>query len=308
MKNKYTLILIPPDHGPARQLQMTRKGKRLLLSGLCSIGLILGGLFAGTLYLASTVGTLETQLAQMEELKQDNLAKEQEIARLKAESLQVAQDISQIQELELKLMSILSLDPSNSSSLSPISAQSKDTNQSLSRGMFSGSTQTLISDPAQISHELSRLQAYYNLALEYQEQIERIPSILPLKEVTEIASEFGYRRNPFGGYSKEFHSGVDLPCNYGTEVYATASGVVSYAGYDRVYGYKLEIDHGNGIETIYAHNSRLLVKKGTQVKKGDLIAYSGNSGRSTGAHLHYGARVNGEYVDPLKFTDFTKEQ
>lgn len=308
MKNKYTFLMIPPDHGPTRQFQVTRKGKRLVITGLCSLGLLVGGLFAYNLYLSSTVSSQKAQIAAIEQLKQENLAKDQEIARLKEESLQVAQDISQIQELELKLTSILKIDPSESPSFSTTSNKTSASSE-VSRGATTPFTaQTVISDPEQISQELSLLKDYYNLAVEYQEKIERTPSILPLKVESAIASEFGYRKNPFGGWSKEFHNGVDFPCNYGTEIYATAAGVVTVSKFDRVYGRLIEIDHGNGLETIYGHNSRLLVEVGDQVEKGELIAYSGNSGRSTGAHLHYGARLNGTTVDPLQFTDYTKEQ
>lgn len=308
MKNKYTFLMIPPDHGPTRQFQVTLKGRRLVITGLCSLGLLVISLFSYTLYLSHTVGSQQAQLAAMVQLEQENEVKDQEIARLKEESLQVTQDISQIQELELKLMSILNLDPSETPSFSTTGTKSTASAE-LSRGEATPfASQAVISDPEQISHELNLLQDYYNLALAYQEEIEHTPSLAPLKIPLTVASEFGYRRNPFGGYSKEFHNGVDFPCDYGTEVYATAAGVVSVSGYDRVYGYLIEIDHGNGIETIYGHNSRLLAKVGDKVAKGDLIAYSGNSGRSTGSHLHYGARVNGKTVDPLQFTDFTKEQ
>jgi murein DD-endopeptidase MepM/ murein hydrolase activator NlpD len=88
--------------------------------------------------------------------------------------------------------------------------------------------------------------------------------------------------------SKEFHHGIDIGCGYGTPVLATAAGVVIYVGSDPVYGQRVDLDHGHGIVTFYGHNSRLMVKIGDQVRKRDLIAYSGNSGRSTGAHLHYG--------------------
>ncbi|MGE4273839.1 MAG: peptidoglycan DD-metalloendopeptidase family protein [Desulfitobacterium sp.] len=308
MKNKYTLLMIPPDHGQTKQFQVTRKGRQLIISGLCSICLLFVGMFSFNLYLSKTVDAQEAQLAAVEELKQENLAKDQEIAQLKAQSQQVVKDIATMQELELRLTSILKIDPAKSSAFSTTSNTSI-ASSTLSRGSTTPTTPApTISDPEQISRELKLLENYYALAVENQEEIDHTPSILPLKVDFDIASEFGYRRNPFGGWSKEFHNGVDMPCDYGTEVYATASGVVTVSTYDRVYGRVLEIDHGQGIETIYAHNSRLLFKEGDKIEKGELIAYSGNSGRSTGSHLHYGARINGVTVDPLQFTDFTKEQ
>ncbi|AGA70549.1 metalloendopeptidase-like membrane protein [Desulfitobacterium dichloroeliminans LMG P-21439] len=308
MKNKYTFLMIPPDHGPTKQFQVTHKGKQLIISGICTLSLLFVGMFSFNLYLSKTVDSQEAQLAAIEELKQENLAKDQEIAQLKAQSQQVVKDMATMQELELRLTSILKIDPAESSTFST-TGNTLSASSTISRGAPAPTTPApTISDPQQISRELKLLENYYALAVEHQEEIDRTPSILPLKVDFDIASEFGYRRNPFGGWSKEFHNGVDMPCDYGTEVYATASGIVTVSTFDRVYGRLIEIDHGRGVETIYAHNSRLLVKVGDKIEKGELIAYSGNSGRSTGSHLHYGARINGVTVDPLQFTDFTKEQ
>ena len=94
---------------------------------------------------------------------------------------------------------------------------------------------------------------------------------------------------------------MDFSTRRGAKVYATADGVVTMAKYDGGYGLTVEIDHGNGIVTRYAHNAKLLVRKGQRVKRGDVIAYVGNSGRSTAPHLHYEVRVNGVPRDPLKF-------
>jgi murein DD-endopeptidase MepM/ murein hydrolase activator NlpD len=147
------------------------------------------------------------------------------------------------------------------------------------------------------------LQLICDTAMNNADDLAHIPSILPLKGSTYVTSPYGYRRNPFGGRSSEFHDGVDFSCGYGTPVYATADGVVSFAGWDPGYGRKVVINHGNGIITFYGHNSRLVVGTGSHGKKGDLIAYSGNTGRSSGPHLHYGAYVNGQSINPLTFTN-----
>lgn len=126
------------------------------------------------------------------------------------------------------------------------------------------------------------------------------PSILPVKN-TYVTSPYGWRRNPFGRNASEFHRGVDLKASYGTSVYATGKGTVIFAGYDSIYGRLVVIDHGYGITTKYAHNSRLLVKKGDKVVRGDKIAKSGSTGRSSGPHVHYGVLLNGETQNPLTF-------
>ncbi len=113
-----------------------------------------------------------------------------------------------------------------------------------------------------------------------------------------VSSYFGYRSDPFTGKVK-YHSGVDIAVNYGTNVYASGAGKVYATGYDEAgYGYYVMVEHGNGYVSLYGHLSKILVSTGQQVSKGQVIALSGNSGRSTGPHLHAELRRNGERVSP----------
>ena len=114
-------------------------------------------------------------------------------------------------------------------------------------------------------------------------------------------SEYGVRGNPFGGTSMEFHNAVDIPVNSGTRVKATGGGVVEFAGWRGNYGYLVILNHGYGIQTYYAHNSRLLVQVGDEVSRGDAIAQAGSTGRSTGPHVHYEVRLNGAEQNPRDF-------
>ena len=98
------------------------------------------------------------------------------------------------------------------------------------------------------------------------------------------------------------HNGIDISAPVGTAIYAADNGIVTYAAYNNGgYGYMIQIDHGEGIMTYYAHCNELLVEEGAVVKKGDLIARVGNTGRSTGAHLHFEVRVNGTPADPSAY-------
>jgi len=115
-----------------------------------------------------------------------------------------------------------------------------------------------------------------------------------------ITSKFGMRFHPVLKYSR-LHTGVDFGVPTGTPVYAVQSGTVVMAGWKGGYGYTVVINHGNGIATLYAHNSRIPVRAGQHVKQGQPIAYSGSTGLSTGPHLHFEVRVNGTPVDPLKW-------
>jgi murein DD-endopeptidase MepM/ murein hydrolase activator NlpD len=131
------------------------------------------------------------------------------------------------------------------------------------------------------------------------DELAHIPSVRPV-DVGYISSYFGKRPDPFTG-RMSIHEGLDFSARRGSKVYATADGTVCHAGYDRGYGYTIEIDHGNGIVTKYAHNDKLLVRKGQKIKRGDVVAYLGNSGRSTAPHLHYEVRINGAPQNPLNY-------
>jgi murein DD-endopeptidase MepM/ murein hydrolase activator NlpD len=115
-----------------------------------------------------------------------------------------------------------------------------------------------------------------------------------------ISSYFGERQDPFTG-EEAIHKGVDFAGNLGDEVVAVAAGVVTWAGVHTGYGKLIEISHGNGFTTRYAHNSRALVAVGDTVTRGEPIALMGSSGRSTGPHVHFEVLRNGRQVDPLTF-------
>ena len=126
-----------------------------------------------------------------------------------------------------------------------------------------------------------------------------VPIAAPL-ESYDIGSPFGARGDPINGHSA-FHTGVDLLAPYMTPVYATAAGVVSYSGYRDDYGKVVEIDHGNGLSTRYAHLHRQTVSVGQHVSAHTQIGFLGSTGRATGPHVHYEVLVNGEPQDPAKF-------
>jgi murein DD-endopeptidase MepM/ murein hydrolase activator NlpD len=114
-----------------------------------------------------------------------------------------------------------------------------------------------------------------------------------------LSSYFGYRNDPFTG-KREHHNGVDFAGKLGSDIIAVAAGVVTWSGDRYGYGNMVEIDHGNGYVTRYAHNQKNLVKVGDKIAKGQLIAKMGSSGRSTGPHVHFEVLRNGRVVDPLK--------
>ncbi len=131
--------------------------------------------------------------------------------------------------------------------------------------------------------------------------LEGIPQFMPADKGS-ISSGFGYRRDPFNG-GGAMHSGLDFRAPYGSPIYAAADGVISYVGYKGGYGKTVEISHGNGLMTRYAHMSRYSAQVGQRVAAGRLIGAIGSTGRSTGPHLHFEVRVNNRAVNPRPFLE-----
>lgn len=150
------------------------------------------------------------------------------------------------------------------------------------------------------------------LAQNKEKMIAAIPAIQPvsLKDFTRISDYFGYRSDPFTG-KRRMHEGMDFTGPEGADIFATGDGVVIEAGYS-IYGYgnKIVVDHGYGYKTVYAHLQKLHVNVGQKVKRGDIIGALGNTGRSTGVHLHYEVRLHNKKVNPINyyFNDMTDEE
>lgn len=136
--------------------------------------------------------------------------------------------------------------------------------------------------------------------LENNEKLRRTtPSITPVAEGY-ITSKFEWRMDPFTGKMK-FHEGIDIVSAKGTPIFATADGIVKFSGWKVGYGLTVEIDHGNGFVTVYAHNEKNLVITGQRVRRGDVIALMGATGKASGVHVHYEVRLFGKPVNPLLY-------
>ena len=142
------------------------------------------------------------------------------------------------------------------------------------------------------SKSLSELKAWVN---EVRQRYSATPSRWPL--YGRIASRFGYRLYPWRG----FHTGIDISGRYGAPVMVTADGVVTFIGWRQGYGKTVIVQHSQGTTTLYAHNSRFAVKRGQKVNKGQVICYVGNTGYTTGPHLHYEIRKASRAVNPISY-------
>ncbi|NLT93989.1 MAG: M23 family metallopeptidase [Clostridia bacterium] len=142
---------------------------------------------------------------------------------------------------------------------------------------------------------LAKLEEDVKERLDY---LDAVPNAWPVNG--RITDKYGWRKNPFNKKKLEFHEGLDIAASYGTPVKAAGGGKVIFAGWKPAYGNTVVIKHGYGYVSKYAHNSKINVKVGQVVKRGDIIARVGSTGRSTGPHVDFRIQYNGVWIDPLK--------
>ncbi|WP_085536980.1 M23 family metallopeptidase [Massilibacteroides vaginae] len=163
----------------------------------------------------------------------------------------------------------------------------------------------------QLYIQSNSLEELINIGKTQEERLMCIPAIQPIsnKDLTRTASGYGMRIDPIYR-TRRFHSGMDFSAKTGTDIYATGNGVVTFSGWRQGYGNCLIIDHGFGYQTLYGHMQKFKARVGQKVKRGEIIGYVGNTGKSTGPHLHYEVIVRGRHDNPSKyyFMDLTPEE
>lgn len=292
-RQKYINIMVIPDSN--RQIKTIKLSIPLLKAvSTVVVALILTATIS-LVYFSKTTAHLYTvilekdrQIAQLTQMKEEQ---DKKIAALNKNAQMVNEKIKNLTELEEKIRRMVGL-------ASPTTSRGNVTRALPSDNTISYDTQTtteLLSEIDQKTEDFKDLISKVEARLNY---LAALPSAYPVYGT--ITSPFGMRKNPFG-YGYEFHPGIDISVPIGTPVKAAGKGVVVYAGWLAGYGKAVIIDHGYGIESVYGHNSQILVKVGQTVNRGDVIAKSGNTGRSTGPHVHFEIRVNGSPVNPMKY-------
>ncbi len=178
--------------------------------------------------------------------------------------------------------------------------------------IVTNTTQKLDLITSQLYVQSKSFDEVFALAKRKEDLLASIPAIQPVsnKDLRRIGSYFGYRTDPFYKVTK-FHEGIDFTATVGTDIYATGDGVVTMVERSRGgYGNCITINHGFGYETVYAHLSKMNVRRGEKIKRGHVIGHVGNTGKSTSPHLHYEVRKGGKAIDPINFffNDITPEQ
>ena len=294
MKNRF-IITISDIHG-SKQYSVHEIVKKVILFTLLALLLIGVATFLYIKFLNGKVDTLREETASFKEemlhLKtiSDTLSKENE--RLNALKQQLAIRIEESTEKLESMKShlreveeIIGIGPDINASHADRIQQAKEHEEETKKKLV-----------ANIQNEVRKEKV---TAIQKALLLNSIPNGKPLN-YRRIASPFGYRIHPVT-HKNTFHAGLDLPANYGTPIYAPASGVVVYAAKKGAYGNFILITHSYGFKTAYGHLSKFAVKSGDYVTKGQKIAYVGSTGRSTGPHLHYEIRYLTKWVDPKPF-------
>jgi murein DD-endopeptidase MepM/ murein hydrolase activator NlpD len=305
MTHRYSLIFLGKSGSTMRQFHCSRPRlftyTALLLCLLCILGYSLFDYISLRNSISGRHG-LERDLAlQTEEV----LHQREQIQSFAKEINDLKERLLQLDRFEKRIRVVANIDgEENGEGLFGVGGSTpEDLNPEIE---LTQRHQSLMKDMHQQISQLDKAadNQQYNLeslldSLEAQKNLlAHTPAIRPARGW--ITSDFGYRQSPFTGH-REFHKGLDIANRKGTKILAAADGVVTYMGPRGFFGNLMIIDHGHGITTRYAHLEKTFFNKGDHVSRGKTIALMGNTGRSTGAHLHYEVRLNGVPVNPSKY-------
>ncbi|KAB8186312.1 peptidoglycan DD-metalloendopeptidase family protein [Lysobacter maris] len=265
--------------------------------GLCASLLLATGLGVGLGAGVAMTATLRVQVAdQQAQIEDTRREAQREINALAARLGELQAEANRLNALGERLTRIGQLQDGEFDFEKPVGVGGAGPVEDISKPELDEGLQQLDAQFEAAGQQLSVLEA---LLFSRQLDLNAVPSRSPVAR-SYITSGFGYRADPFRG-GRALHKGIDFDANTGDPVFAVADGVISYSGVRSGYGKVVEIDHGNGYVTRYAHNSRLSRKVGELVRAGQEIAKAGSTGRSTGAHVHFEVWENGRVVNPRNF-------
>lgn len=284
MRERFLVNVVAPDGRAAIRLALSRRTVRLFLGGLLAL---LVGLIAAN---AWHVHTLEVQAD----------VQRQEIDAIDRQTAALAGQVRELQRQNSTIRRQIGVPVPKA-----VSTHADRVGTKAELGVVMARVAQLQRDSQSLQNEQQTLQRMvaHVLVVRRLERVARdrliayLPSINPVDG--QIAAGFGWRTNPW----PEFHQGLDLEADYGDPVHAAASGRVVSATWEGGFGLKVDLDHGNGYHTWYAHLSKVFVPIGASVRKGQVIARVGATGDATGPHLHYQIMRNGEAIDPAPFLD-----
>jgi murein DD-endopeptidase MepM/ murein hydrolase activator NlpD len=297
MSDHFTLMIIPSRKSGVKKISVSRVVIRnILIASLVAILV--------TLYVVYDYASIKRDRAELVRLRAQTKEQSQQFRDLAIKIDKFADRMEGLRQFDKKIR-ILSADQTSRDRKLPLGIGGSD-KETRVKELLDQDQQKLITgireEIVKLNEDANDREKSFNELLNFLHEQKSIlaatPSLWPVKGW--VTSEFGVRESPFRT-GVEFHKGLDISTRFGKEVVAPADGLVIVSAYDQQEGNFIKIDHGRGLATGFAHLSRMAVKKGVIVKKGDIIGYVGDTGRSTGSHLHYSVFVNNVPVNPRKY-------
>ena len=300
----YSVVFFPGATASPKRFRISRRWFRICG---CSSLVILLGVVSSFVYFSQKYYYLANDEIELTELRRESKIRKVQAEKIATQVKNLESDMARLGRFEKKLRVITALEdsPQNSeknwgvggsyglssfSLTTSLAHESKAVANRLSNNLGHLTTQAKIK-----TISLQELDHFFKNQKSF---LQSTPSVWPTRGW--VTSGFGYRKSPFTGL-REKHEGWDIGARSGSAVRATADGMITVAGRERGYGKLIEIDHGYGVVTRYGHNSKNLIRVGSKVKRGQIVALVGNTGRSTGPHLHYEVIVNGVPANPKNY-------
>jgi murein DD-endopeptidase MepM/ murein hydrolase activator NlpD len=298
-KEYYTFLFLPGPKARVRTLTISK-------SAIKSVFFSLAGVLVLSVFLVYKYNDVKGKVRELQSTREELMEQKAEVQNYALNLIDYKRQMFLIREQDTKLRQALGLGPRDKAQqLLGIGGPDELGLQNLAAFGIKKQDEALKAmhqELAQLKKVASKQEASLQTLIEYFEDKRSLdaatPSVWPIHGW--VTSPFGTRVSPLTG-KIQFHEGIDIAAQIGTPVVAPADGMVIKAGFEAGYGNMVELSHGYGLKTVYGHNSRLNVKPGQHVKRGDIIAYVGDTGSSTGPHLHYEVRSNGLPVSPVRY-------
>ena len=295
---KINIVLLPDDANKVKQFKIP-----MLLFGFLFFLLFSGATFLS--FIIRDYSIIKARMPRLAQLKKGNEVQKRQFVHLAGRINQMTQKMSELQEFDRRLKVMVNLEVRDDNTVfhgvggpGPNPFQPDYSFAKTLRELVRLMHRSLDNLNSEIAVDKQGKIELYKFLENQKLLLASTPSIWPTKGW--MSSHFGYRISPFTG-EKDFHRGLDISTKMSVPIVAPADGVVSSIRLDHKSGIVLTIKHGYGLDTLYAHLQKALVKKGQEVKRGETIALVGNSGRSTGPHLHYEVHLNDVPVNPLRY-------